>query len=88
MHISENEQKGRIESRLTDPEKKWKYTANDTSEAKKWDNYVNAYQQVLDGCGKHNPFVIVPADQKWYRNYLVATTMVEALHKLKMNFPK
>ncbi len=87
LHISEKEQKSRIEKRLEDPEKKWKYTANDTAEAKKWDDYVNAYQHMLDGCGKHNPFVIVPADQKWYRNYLVATMMVETLEKLKMKYP-
>ncbi len=88
LHISEKEQKSKIEQRLADPEKKWKYTANDTAEAKKWDDYVSAYQQVLDGCGKHNPWVIVPADQKWYRNYLMAITIVETLEKLKMKFPK
>jgi polyphosphate kinase 2 (PPK2 family) len=49
---------------------------------------VSAYQQVVDGCGKHNPWVIVPADQKWYRNHLVANTIVETLEKLKMKFPK
>jgi PPK2 family polyphosphate:nucleotide phosphotransferase len=88
LHISEKEQKSRIEKRLADPEKKWKYTANDTAEAKKWNDYVNAYQQVLNGCEQHNPWVIIPADQKWYRNYLVATTMVETLEKFKMKFPK
>ena len=88
LHISEKEQIGRIEERLADPEKKWKYTTNDTAEAKKWDDYVSAYQQVLDGCEKHNPWIIIPADQKWYRNYLVATTMLETLAKLKMKYPK
>jgi polyphosphate kinase 2 (PPK2 family) len=88
LHISEKVQKNKIEKCLADPEKKWKYTANDTAEVKKWDNYVSAYQQVVDGCGKHNPWVIVPADQKWYRNHLVANTIVETLEKLKMKFPK
>ncbi len=88
LHISEKEQKRRIEKRLNDPEKKWKYTASDTTEAKKWDDYVNAYQQVLDGCKKNNPWVIVPADQKWYRNYVVANTIVKTLEKLKMEFPQ
>ncbi|MEP7111397.1 MAG: hypothetical protein ABI760_25600 [Ferruginibacter sp.] len=57
-------------------------------EAKKWDDYAIDYQQVLDGWGKHNPWVIVPSDQKWYRNYLVANTILETLEKLKMKFPK
>ena len=81
LHISEKEQKSKIEQRLSDPEKKWKYTANDSAEAKKWDDYVSAYQQMLDGGGKHNPFVIVPADQQWYRNYLDSTAMVAALEE-------
>jgi PPK2 family polyphosphate:nucleotide phosphotransferase len=88
LHISKKEQKSRIEKRLTDPEKKWKYTINDSAESKEWDNYVSAYQQVLDGCGKRNPWIIVPADQKWYRNYFVASTIVKTLEKLKMKFPK
>lgn len=88
LHLSKEEQQKKLEERLTNPEKKWKYNANDKKESKKWDDYVSAYQQMLDGCGKHNPFVIVPADQKWYRNYLVATTMVETLEKLKMKFTK
>lgn len=88
LHLSEEEQHKKLEERLTNPEKKWKYNANDKKESKKWDDYVSAYQQVLDGCGKNNPWIIVPADQKWYRNYLVATTVVETLEKLKMKFPK
>ena len=87
LHISKKEQNKRLETRLTDPEKKWKYNADDKNEAKKWNDYMDAYQNVLDGCGKHNPWMIVPADQKWYRNYLVATTIVETLENLKMKYP-
>lgn len=65
----------KIRERLTNPEKKW-------------NDYINAYQNVLDGCSKNNQWVIVPADEKWYRNYLVATTIVEALENLKMKYPK
>jgi polyphosphate kinase 2 (PPK2 family) len=55
---------------------------------KKMDDNVNAYKQVLDGCGKHNPWLSVPADHKWYRNYLVATRIVETFEKLKMKFTR
>jgi PPK2 family polyphosphate:nucleotide phosphotransferase len=88
LHISKEEQHGRLEKRLTNPEKKWKYNAGDKKEAKKWDDYIDAYQNVLDGCEKHNPWIVVPADNKWYRNYLVANTIVETIENLKMKFPK
>ncbi|MEO7212034.1 MAG: PPK2 family polyphosphate kinase [Mucilaginibacter sp.] len=88
LHISEKEQRHRINKRLNDPEKQWKYNPSDKKEAKLWDNYIAAYQSMLDGCGKKNPWIIVPADQKWYRNYLVAKTIVETLENLKMNYPK
>ncbi|MEO7176112.1 MAG: PPK2 family polyphosphate kinase [Saprospiraceae bacterium] len=88
LHISKQEQHKRLETRISDPEKKWKYNANDNKEAKKWDDYMDAYQNILDGCGKHNPWIVVPADEKWYRNYLVATTIVETLENLKMKYPK
>ena len=88
LHISKEEQEKRLEKRLTNPKKKWKYNAGDKREAKKWNDYINAYQNVLDGCGKHNPWIVVPADNKWYRNYLVANTIVETLKNLKMRYPK
>lgn len=87
LHISEKEQKLRLEARLTDPDKRWKYSAADKKESKKWDDYMVAYQQAIDGCGKHNPWVIVPSDQKWYRDHIVATVMVQTLEDLKMKFP-
>lgn len=88
LHISEKEQKLRLKQRLTDPDKKWKYSPADKREEKKWTDYMTAYQQVIDGCGKDNPWIIVPSDQKWYRNHLIATTLVETLENLKLKFPK
>ncbi|CAN5428850.1 hypothetical protein BH09BAC3_BH09BAC3_06810 [soil metagenome] len=49
---------------------------------------MEAYQNVVDGCNKSNGWIIVPSDQKWYRNYLVANTIVTVLEKLKMKYPK
>ena len=77
----------RLEERLTNPKKKWKYNDEDKKEARKWDDYMTAYQNVLDGCQKNNPWIVVPADDKWYRNYVVANTIVETLENLKMQYP-
>jgi polyphosphate kinase 2 (PPK2 family) len=49
---------------------------------------MDTYQNVLEDCNKHNPWIVVPADKKWYRNYLVANTIVETLENLKMKYPK
>lgn len=88
LHVSEKEQKTRLKKRLSDPEKKWKYNANDITEAKKWGKYMAAYQIMLEGCNNNNPWIIVPADQKWYRNYVVATAIVKKMENIKMKYPK
>ena len=49
---------------------------------------MDAYQNMLDGCSKHNTLIVVPADEKWYRNYLVANTIVETFKNLEMRYPK
>ncbi len=87
LHISKKEQARRIKQRLTIPEKKWKYSSSDKKEGKKWADYMDAYQNVIEGCLKHNPWIVVPSDKKWYRNYLVASVIVESLEKLKMQYP-
>lgn len=86
LHISRKEQHKRLDSRLTNPEKIWKYNVYDKNEFKKWSDYMDAYQCVYDGCSKHNPWVIIPTDEKWYRNYLMANTIVETLENLKMKY--
>lgn len=88
LHISQKEQDTRLEERLTRPEKKWKYNIADKMESKRWDAYMNAYQNIFDGCTKTNPWIIVPSDKKWYRNYIVANTIVKTLEDLKMEYPK
>jgi len=87
LHISAEEQQSRLEERLTNPEKKWKYNSADKIESKKRDIYLGAYQKIFDGCKKTNPWIIVPSDQKWYRNYIVANTIVKTLQDLKMKYP-
>ncbi len=87
LHLSHREQKKRIKERLTIPEKKWKYDPADKRESKKWDEYMIAYERVLNECSPEIPWIIVPADDKWFRNYVVGKTIVETLSKLKMEYP-
>ena len=88
LHISKKEQHKRLKERLTRPEKKWKYNIADKIESKKWEAYMAAYQKIFDGSKKTNPWIIVPSDEKWYRNYIVANAIVKTLTNLKMQYPK
>lgn len=88
LHISKKEQKERIKERLTIPHKMWKYDPADTGEEKYWDAYQETYEKIFEKCGKDFPWLIVPADQKWYRNYFIANEIVETLKSLKMKYPE
>jgi len=89
LHISKEEQKQRLEERIKDPTKHWKFSAQDLVERKFWNEHMSAFQDMLDATStKHAPWQVVPADHKWYRDHAVAKTVVDALEKLKMGFPK
>lgn len=88
LHISHKEQHIRLKERLTIPEKKWKYNVDDRKESKLWKNYMDAYQRVFENCSKETPWIIVPADDKWYRTYVVAKTIVETLQNINMKYPE
>lgn len=89
LHISKEEQKERLEERLADPTKHWKFSPGDLKERKFWDEYMRAFaQMVKETDTEHAPWRIVPANKKWYRNYLVTETIVKALRAQKMMFPK
>ena len=87
LHISRNEQHKRLEERLTDPLKKWKYKISDKTESKKWDDYIYVYENIINRCSPGIPWQIIPADVKWYRNYQVAKAIVNKLESLKMKYP-
>jgi len=86
LHISPEEQQLRLKERLEDPTKHWKYNARDFEEAKLWDKYMNLYEDVFKKCN-HVPWNIIPADQNWYKEYLVAQKMVGILKSLNMHYP-
>ena len=87
LHISENEQKKRIQQRREDPLKKWKYSMEDVKSSKKWNEYTAVYEKILNRCSSQIPWIIVPADNKWYRNYVVASEIVKQLKKLNLKYP-
>jgi PPK2 family polyphosphate:nucleotide phosphotransferase len=85
LHISKEEQTERFRKRTTSLEKKWKYNSNDLNESKLWDKYMKVYETIFkESKIKWN---IIPADDKWYRDYLIAKTLVETLESFKMEYP-
>ena len=88
LHISKAEQKERLEARIADPEKRWKWNSGDLEERKLWDGYMRAFEDVISATStRHAPWYIVPANRKWYRNLVVAELVVEALEGLKLKTP-
>jgi len=87
LHISREEQQGRFEERLEDPSKAYKYNANDSKEAELWDTYMNMYEDVFENCDAV-PWTIVPADQNWYKEHVIAKTLVKGLRNLDMKYPQ
>ena len=86
LHISKKEQQERLSERLTDHRKNWKSNPNDFKEAELWDEYMKAYEDCFEHC--NNPeWIIVPADQNWYKEYIIASTIAETLSKLDMHYP-
>lgn len=88
LHISREEQLVRLKERMAMPEKKWKYDPSDLKESRLWDAYMKMYEKIFDKCGPEHPWTIIPADQNWYRDFMVLSTLVPALRALKMKYPK
>lgn len=89
LHISKREQAERLQARLDDRRKNWKFEAADLAMREQWDDFQEAYQDVLNRCSpRHSPWYIIPADRKWYRDYVVAQTVVDRLEKLKLTWPR
>jgi PPK2 family polyphosphate:nucleotide phosphotransferase len=86
LHVSKEEQHERLEERISDPRKQWKYNENDFNEARLWDDYMKAYEDCFENCDKV-PWIIVPADQNWYKEYVIADALLQTLKKLKMQYP-
>lgn len=88
LHISKDEQKERLQERLDDPSKNWKFDPNDLKVREKWDAYQRAYEDVLSQTSTEAaPWYIVPANKKWYRNLVITEVLVATLERLGLHFP-
>jgi PPK2 family polyphosphate:nucleotide phosphotransferase len=88
LHISKEEQKERLEARIADPEKRWKWSSGDIEERKLWNDYQKAFEDVMSATStKGAPWYVVPANRKWYRNLIVADRVVSALEDMKLKTP-
>ena len=88
LHISPQEQRERLLARLDDPTKHWKVGTSDLAERARWDDYTAAYQDLLDRCSTDvNPWYVVPADRKWYRDWAVTHLLLEILRSLDLAWP-
>ena len=88
LHISRKEQKARMVSRIEDPSKNWKFSAQDLEERKRWPEYMKAYEDALEKCStEHAPWFVVPADHKWFRNWVISDTIARTLETLDMKYP-
>ncbi len=89
LHIDMEEQRQRLLARLDEPDKRWKFNPGDLEERKLWDKYEKAYEDVLSKTSqKDAPWIIVPANRKWYRDLVILAALVDTLKGLKMEFPQ
>ncbi|WP_137126237.1 polyphosphate kinase 2 family protein [Roseomonas sp. HF4] len=89
LNVSQAEQKRRFLSRIDEPAKNWKFSANDVAERAHWDAYMKAYEGAIRGtAAKHAPWFVVPADTKWFTRLAVVAAIVQALEGLGLHYPK
>ncbi len=88
LHISKAEQKERLQARLDDPTKQWKFSLGDLPVRERWDDYMQAYEDALSNCNtEYAPWYIVPANHKWYRDLVVTRAIVAAMEDMKLAYP-
>ena len=89
LHLSEKEQKRRFLERAEQPEKNWKFSGSDMAERSHWDEYQDAYEDMIRNTAtKHSPWYVVPADNKWFTRVIVAGAVVDTLAGLDLAYPE
>ena len=89
LHVSKKEQKQRFLDRIDDPLKNWKFSSNDASERDYWDDYMKAYEEMIQETStKHAPWYVVPANNKWFTRVVVAGAVIDALASLDLAYPE
>ena len=88
LHVSKEEQQKRFLERLDQPEKNWKFSANDAKERGFWDDYMEAYEETIrETATEDSPWYVVPADNKWFTRVVVAAAVIDAMASLKLAYP-
>ncbi|MEM9562017.1 MAG: polyphosphate kinase 2 family protein [Actinomycetota bacterium] len=88
LHISKDEQKERLQARLDEPHKNWKFEAGDLGPRAKWEQYQKAFEEALEETSTDvAPWFIIPADRKWYRNLAISEILIQTLEGLDMAYP-
>ncbi len=88
LHISRDEQRERLQARLDEPEKRWKFSLDDLESRKLWDQYMQAYEDALSTTSTgYAPWYVVPADRKWYRNLVVSSILIKTLQEMNPQYP-
>ena len=89
LHISPEEQRKRLLERLDDPEKNWKFSLEDVRDREHWDDYMEAYEDMIrHTSSKHAPWYVVPSDNKWFARIIVAAAIIDALESMNLAFPR
>jgi PPK2 family polyphosphate:nucleotide phosphotransferase len=88
LHISFEEQAERLQARVDNPDKHWKFNTGDLAERTRWDDYQKAYEEAIRRTATPDaPWIVVPADRKWHRDLVICRTMVETLEGLDLRYP-
>lgn len=89
LYISKEEQRIQIQERVDDPKKQYKFRMGDLDDRKLWDEYMDAYEDVIDRCNtEHAPWHVVPSNHKWYRDVVVAEAIIKQLEALDLRYPE
>jgi PPK2 family polyphosphate:nucleotide phosphotransferase len=88
LHISKDEQKERLQERLDDPSKNYKFNPNDLTSRQKWDDYMTAYEDAISETSTDRaPWYVVPSDRKWYRNLVVSQILIDTIKEMDLKYP-
>ncbi len=88
LHISRDEQKRRLQARLDNPDKRWKFAIGDLDDRRRWDDYQRAFEDAITRCSTPDaPWYVIPANHKWYRNLAVARIIADTLEEMNPQFP-
>lgn len=89
LHISKEEQKDRLEARLADPDKSWKFNPGDLDDRKLWDDFQAAFAEAIgETSTDYAPWYVVPANRKWYRNLVVSSILIDTLERIDPQYPE